>query len=232
MSTQKEQNMSREPGTRVTETRDHGSRVVNGVEVRIQELVWNDTDGRSWDVYRVSDGQCLTMDHSFDGNPGDDEIAELLETPRDRYGYEAQELRYIVQRPTHVVVDTIDGYTFNKDASGELFDGPRAAAFAEARNNEQNPGYKSYEVFYLSEVPSFEPKPRPDSPRWVCGGCGQEWPAQTSAQIIAQNARAAVTHPGIGCQPTQQCDAFDCDDQHEVRRDTASLPVVDEEASE
>ena len=232
MSTQKEQNMSREPGTRIIDTRDHGIRVVNGVEVRIQELVWNDTDGRSWDVCRVSDGQCLTMDHSFDDNPGDDEIAELLEAPRDRYGYETtqDEMRYIVQRPTHVVVDTIDGYTFNKDETGQLFDGPRAAAFAEARNNEQNPGFKSYQVFYLADIPSFEPTPRPETPRWVCEGCGQEWPAQSTAQIIAQNARAAVTHPGVGCQSAyppvdEPCDVFDCVEKH----DTKSFPVIDGE---
>jgi hypothetical protein len=161
------------------------------------------------------------------------------------------EINYIYLCPTHVVVDTLDGYTFAHDGSGVLFDGPRAAAYAEARNNEQNPGFKSYQVFYLADVPTFEPRTRPDSPRWVCGGCGQEWPAQSSAQIIAQNARAAVTHPGIGCQPTQdstglphywepptpenikemqtsQCDAFDCDDQHELAHKlTEQMNAVD-----
>lgn len=79
--------MSREPGTKVIERRDHGTRTINSTEVRIEELVWNGTDGRSWDVYRVSDDFCLTMDGSFDNEPDDDEIAELITAPRDELGY-------------------------------------------------------------------------------------------------------------------------------------------------
>jgi hypothetical protein len=273
MNTQKEHDMSREPGTRVIDTRDHGIRVVNGVEVRIQELVWNDTDGRSWDVYRVSDGQCLTMDHSFDDNPGDDEIAELLETPRDRYGYlhpddyrasvdqmggysnmqpdqsDPRESAYMYKCPTHVVVDTLDGYVFKGDSSGELFDGPRAVVFAEARNMEQNPGFKSYEVFRL--VPEVSVMPAVDDGKitykWNCRWCGQEWPVRTTLQITNQNTQAAIIHPGQECQPddrggvpvptdelqawkaevvTSQCDAFDCDDQHELAHKPSAHSVT------
>jgi hypothetical protein len=248
MSTQKEHDMSRKPGTRVIDTRDHGIRVVSGVEVRIQELVWNDTDGRSWDVYRVSDGQCLTMDYSFDDNPDDSEIAELLEAPRDEYGHEdyrasidqsdPREPAYMCQCPTHVVVDTLDGYTFTHDGSHILFDGPTAVKYATARNMEQNPGFKSYEVFRLVPEVSFTPAVDDGSVtyKWNCRWCGQEWPVRTTAQITHQSHQANIIHPGQECQadergytstPTDtlrawqaeltapQCDTFDCDAPHD-----------------
>lgn len=82
--------MSREPGTRVIDEIDHGTRTVAGVEVKITELVWNGTDGRSFEVERVSDGECLTMDEAFDDMPGDDAIKYLITAPRDRYGYIAR----------------------------------------------------------------------------------------------------------------------------------------------
>jgi len=73
----------RGPGTRVISEIGHGTRTVAGVEVRITELVWNDTDGRSFEVERVSDGETLTMDEAFDDMPDDDQIRELITAPRD-----------------------------------------------------------------------------------------------------------------------------------------------------
>jgi hypothetical protein len=136
-----------------------------------------------------------------------------------------REMTYLYQAPTHVVVDTIDGYVFKGDASGQLFDGQRAVAFALARNNEQNPGFKSYMVFRLVPEVSFEPVIEDVPVQWNCQRCGQGWPAQTTAQIISQNAKAAVMHPGEECLSDEagyaelnagqeQCDTFDCDDEH------------------
>lgn len=71
----------------VTREIDRGTRTVNGVEVRIVELHWNDSSGLSFDVYRTEDDECLTMDESFDEMPGDDAIADLIEADRDAYGY-------------------------------------------------------------------------------------------------------------------------------------------------
>lgn len=79
--------MSKGPGTRVIEEIDHGTRTVAGTAVKITELVWNDTDGRSFEVERVSDGETLTMDEAFDDMPDDDAIEFLITAPRDRYGY-------------------------------------------------------------------------------------------------------------------------------------------------
>lgn len=50
---------------------------------------------------------------------------------------------------THVVVDTTDGWTFWKDENGKLFNEQSATAFAEARNAEMKPQYRSYKVFRL-----------------------------------------------------------------------------------
>lgn len=138
-------------------------------------------------------------------------------------------ISYIWQQPTHVVVDTIDGYVYKGDTTGLLFDGPRAAQFANIRNNEQNPGMRSFIVFRLEREASFEPVFE-TTPTWVCRGCGQGWPARTSAEILSQNAKAALMHPGEECQPEDapgqvlvwvpadgtphQCDTFECDGTH------------------
>lgn len=50
---------------------------------------------------------------------------------------------------SHVTVDTLDGYTFWRDANGEMFTGATAQAFAEQRNAERKPEYRSYQVFSL-----------------------------------------------------------------------------------
>ena len=71
----------------VIRTIDHGTRTVNGVEVRIEELWWNDSAGVSFDVYRTDNGECLTNDESFDEMPGDDAIADAIEADRDQYGF-------------------------------------------------------------------------------------------------------------------------------------------------
>jgi hypothetical protein len=78
--------MTREPGTKVTETIDHGTRVVDGTEVSISELVWNGHAGSSFEVERASNGQTLTMDEAFDTMPDDDQIRYLLTAPRDEDG--------------------------------------------------------------------------------------------------------------------------------------------------
>jgi hypothetical protein len=139
-------------------------------------------------------------------------------------------ISYIWQQPTHVVVDTIDGYVYKGDTTGLLFDGPRAAQFAHTRNNEQNPGFRSFIVFRLEREASFEPVFDNPTPTWNCRGCGQEWPVRSSAEAISQNAKAAVMHPGEDCRPAttelevwagmaqtadhHQCDTFECDGTH------------------
>lgn len=67
--------------------RNCGTRFVNGIEVQVTETLWSDEPGSSFDVYRASDGACLTMDESLDEEPGDDQIAYLIAAPRDQYGY-------------------------------------------------------------------------------------------------------------------------------------------------
>lgn len=133
------------------------------------------------------------------------------------------EMTYMYQCPTHVVVDTIDGYVFKGDADG-LFDGSRAVAFAMARNMEQNPGFRSYQVFRLVAEASFAPRAE-DSERWSCQGCGQVWPVRDSAQIIAQNAKAASVHPGEECRSDELGYA---ELQVDEQPDEAGYPPVDE----
>ncbi len=50
---------------------------------------------------------------------------------------------------SHVVVDTIDGYTFRAGSDGVLFTEATATAFAAERNAEMKPQYRSYQVFAL-----------------------------------------------------------------------------------
>lgn len=65
-------------GTRIVDEVDHGRRVVDGVPVRVTEIVWNG-GGRSFDVC-TDDGRqvLLTEDESLDALPDDEEIAVLL----------------------------------------------------------------------------------------------------------------------------------------------------------
>jgi len=56
---------------------DRGTRVVEGVEVRVTELVWSD-GGTSFEVHRVDTGEDLTEAECFDQLPTDDQIAALL----------------------------------------------------------------------------------------------------------------------------------------------------------
>lgn len=55
--------------------------------------------------------------------------------------------------PTHVVVDTIDGYTWAKDMRGESFTQLTATGFARAMNQTRKPGHKTYALFRL--VPEY-----------------------------------------------------------------------------
>lgn len=68
----------RAPGSRIVETIDRGTRTVNGVQVQIYELVWND-HARSFEVYRTSDEKDLTVDGCFDSMPTDAQIEGVLE---------------------------------------------------------------------------------------------------------------------------------------------------------
>ena len=79
--------MSREPGTKVTDRIGHGRHTVAGTEVEITELAWNGTDGRSFEVERVSDGFTLTMDEAFDEMPSRSQVRDLVLAERDKYGY-------------------------------------------------------------------------------------------------------------------------------------------------
>ncbi|GAA0911557.1 hypothetical protein Vau01_095560 [Virgisporangium aurantiacum] len=56
---------------------EHGTRTVNGIDVTIRELVWNDL-GRSFEVHRVDTGEDLTEDGCFDTLPTDEQIADPL----------------------------------------------------------------------------------------------------------------------------------------------------------
>ncbi len=51
--------------------------------------------------------------------------------------------------PSHVVVDTIDGYVFKAGSDGELFTLETATAFARERNSERKPQHRTYAVFRL-----------------------------------------------------------------------------------
>lgn len=68
---------TRRPGTRITDTIEHGTRQAGEVTVHITETVWNG-GGRSFDVYRDSDGKCLTEDASLDAMPDAAQLAALV----------------------------------------------------------------------------------------------------------------------------------------------------------
>src|SRR5581483_12449060 len=55
--------------------------------------------------------------------------------------------------PTHVVVDTRDGYTWAKDGHGQPLTEETAAQMAQAYNDEMKPEYRTYQVFKLVHVP-------------------------------------------------------------------------------
>lgn len=48
--------------------------------------------------------------------------------------------------PTHVVVDTRDGYVFSKDSYGRPFNGSLAHMFANSRNMEKPGTYKAFQL--------------------------------------------------------------------------------------
>ena len=55
-------------------------------------------------------------------------------------------------RPTHLVMDTRDGFIYSRDSSGRPFNKERAIQFARDRNSEMKPGYRNYAVFELAPV--------------------------------------------------------------------------------
>ncbi len=71
--------------------------------------------------------------------------------------------RQALRVPTHVVVDTRDGYVFRNGSTGELFGLSQAQAFARERNAELKFEYaSSYQVFVLVPVPlDFKPQAVP-----------------------------------------------------------------------
>jgi hypothetical protein len=52
-------------------------------------------------------------------------------------------------QPTHIVVDTQDGFVFSKDADGVLFTESIAWSFANKRNLERKAEFRTYQVFEL-----------------------------------------------------------------------------------
>lgn len=63
--------------SRIVGDSDWGTRVVDGVEVRVTELVWS-CGGRSFEVHTTSDGRDLTEDECFAAFPTDAQLAALL----------------------------------------------------------------------------------------------------------------------------------------------------------
>lgn len=60
--------------------------------------------------------------------------------------------------PSHVVVDTKDGYVFSSDSNGTLDSHERAMAFRDERNAEMKPEHQSYEVYALVHCPGIPSK--------------------------------------------------------------------------
>jgi hypothetical protein len=68
--------------SRIIREIDRGTRTVDGVEVQITELVWQD-EARSFEVHRTDTGADLTADGCFDTWPTDAQIADLLRSADD-----------------------------------------------------------------------------------------------------------------------------------------------------
>jgi hypothetical protein len=51
---------------------------VLGRVIEVHRLTWDNSDGLSFDLYDKATGHCLTVDGSYDDQPGEDEIAEAL----------------------------------------------------------------------------------------------------------------------------------------------------------
>ncbi|WP_030570048.1 hypothetical protein [Streptomyces aureocirculatus] len=73
------------PGSVVVREIDHDPFQVEGEQYLVRELVWNGTDGRSYDLVRRRDDKVLT-EESFDRHPTDAQIAMALED----YGEEVE----------------------------------------------------------------------------------------------------------------------------------------------
>ncbi|MGW3928736.1 hypothetical protein ACWECC_11600 [Streptomyces microflavus] len=58
---------------------DHDPFEVGGEQYFVRELVWNGTDGRSYDLVSSRDEEVLTEDESFDNYPTDAQITVVLE---------------------------------------------------------------------------------------------------------------------------------------------------------
>lgn len=69
--------LRREPGTKIVKQVNHDL-VVEGREVSVVEIHWNDTDALSFDVY-LDNETLLTTDGSLDERPDHSEIRDLIE---------------------------------------------------------------------------------------------------------------------------------------------------------
>lgn len=58
--------------------------------------------------------------------------------------------------PSHIVIDTADGFVFARDRYGNLFDEQNANLFAEARNEGQRAERRTYVVAVVTPVMSPE----------------------------------------------------------------------------
>ena len=87
----------------------HGTRTVNGVEVAVRELVWNDL-GRSFEVHRVDTGDDLTEDGCFDTMPTDEQIGNLLAHRQpDWWSCRGCGARFDARTDADLIVDHVHG---------------------------------------------------------------------------------------------------------------------------
>jgi hypothetical protein len=82
--------------------------------------------------------------------------------------------------PTHVVMDTSDGYIWWRTSMDVPMTLVLATAFAHDRNAEMKPEHRTYRVYALTEVPAAEPQPRKF----------EDWPARALAHVERAAERA------------------------------------------
>ncbi|MFE8940996.1 hypothetical protein ACFYNX_26365 [Streptomyces sp. NPDC007872] len=67
--------MKRTPAVKIP----HAEFQVDGQRFRVDELVWHNTSGRSFDLVHCDTDEVLTLDESFDKYPTDEQVASVLE---------------------------------------------------------------------------------------------------------------------------------------------------------
>ena len=80
--------------------------------------------------------------------------------------------------PTHVVVDTHDGYPFWAGADGELFTLESATAFARERNAEMKPEHRTYALFRL------EPEYMQEEGNLPLAGYGKSYTLSDDGKVV------------------------------------------------